>query len=729
MVLAVLVASLGGLPGLVLGALAAPIVVTNGDDSGPGSLRQAIAEAADGDTIAFAEGVTTVTLTTAQLVISGKELAIAGGAGVTIRRSDVQGTPEFRVLYVSGGANVTLTDLTITNGQDFGFAAGGGVANEGGTLTIVRCTITGNRASWGGGIGNGLGTAPATLVLTDSVVSGNYGGEGGGVANLGRFATATATLTRTTVAGNTAGYIGGVFNRSRDANATITIVESTISGNSAGASGAASTAADGAVAEMVVTNSTISGNTVSSAGASGLSAGAGEQGQARLTLDYTTLVDNTSGDGTVGHLGVGSGTIATIGRSVFTHTGTRPSDYFVTYDSGTIVSAGYNVSRQELPAPAAGDLADTDPLLGPLADNGGPTRTHLPDGDSAAADRIPAANCGGVPTDQRGVARPQGTNCDSGAIELPSGGASALLTLVITGDGGIGRDPEGNGGGPFEYPSGTEVELTPQAGAGWTFVGWVVDGVYRGWADPLTITMDADHTVQATFAETATFGDVSGGVAFVAITELASRRTIFGYQNGNYGPGDGVQRAQMAALIARAMPAGPGTPTNGTLMPPGCLVEGSWDCEDWGNTFTDQGGIDPNLWRNAGALQHHQVAFGYTRQDCERKGRVFPCYGPTDPVSHAQTIAFITRAMIAKGYWVAQPGAPLPYQGVPGVLAMEVRTFHYYTGGVPGLPANEGWNDGADRGWFARALWAALDSYWGMDGTLPDGRAAGGRVP
>ena len=55
----------------------------------------------------------------------------------------------------------------------------------------------------------------------------------------------------------------------------------------------------------------------------------------------------------------------------------------------------------------------------------------------------------------------------------------------------------------------------------------------------------------------------------------------------------------------------------------------------------------------------------------------------------------------------------LPYNGVPGVLATEVKTFHFYTGGVPDAPGN--WNSGASRGWFAMALWAALDSYWGVD--------------
>jgi hypothetical protein len=307
----------------------------------------------------------------------------------------------------------------------------------------------------------------------------------------------------------------------------------------------------------------------------------------------------------------------------------------------------------------------------------------------------------------------------------------AVLDLTVVGTGTVLAAPPGTSstGERFLLLDGTPVNLTPQPGYGQIFVGWAVDGVNSGWASPLELRMDEAHAVEATFAEATTFGDVTGSDAYTAITELASRGTIFGYTNGNFGPGDPVQRAQMAALIARAMPAGHGTPTHGTLAPPACLVAGSWDCEDWGNSFTDPGGIDANLWRNAGALQHYGVALGYTAQDCAKQGKVFPCYGPTDPVSHAQTIAFITRAMIARGYWVAQPNAALPGGDIPSVLALESRTFAYYTGSLPALPHGKGWNDEALRGWFAQALWAALDSYWGTNGLLPDGRPAGGKVP
>ncbi|MFN8538542.1 MAG: S-layer homology domain-containing protein [Thermomicrobiales bacterium] len=196
------------------------------------------------------------------------------------------------------------------------------------------------------------------------------------------------------------------------------------------------------------------------------------------------------------------------------------------------------------------------------------------------------------------------------------------------------------------------------------FVGWRIDGVYAGWANPLTVTMSTGHVIQATFSQVVSFSDSHPTPPdFNPITELATRGTIRGYATGTFGPGDGVQRAQMAALIARAMPAGPGTPPT-MLQPPACVVSGSWDCEDWGNSFKDQSGA-PGLWRDVGTLRHYNVAFGYGGDACEERGVSSPCFAPNEPVSYAQTISFITRAMIAKGYWVAQPNAPQPYPNVP----------------------------------------------------------------
>mgnify|MGYP001817491866 FL=1 len=81
----------------------------------------------------------------------------------------------------------------------------------------------------------------------------------------------------------------------------------------------------------------------------------------------------------------------------------------------TIISNGGNVISDGSCNPIAGDQSSTDALLGPLADNGGPTLTHAPGAGSPAIDFAGAGDC--PATDQRGEARPQGAGCDSGSVE------------------------------------------------------------------------------------------------------------------------------------------------------------------------------------------------------------------------------------------------------------------------------------------------------------------------
>lgn len=279
---------------------------------------------------------------------------------------------------------------------------------------------------------------------------------------------------------------------------------------------------------------------------------------------------------------------------------------------------------------------------------------------------------------------------------------------------------------------------------GATFVGWVVDGKSVGWANPLTLTVNSSRSVQAIYAQTAGFHDVPSWMQEKSpITQLASRGTIRGYQNGSYGIVDYVRRDQMAALIARAMSADPGVPTKGILAPPDCLVPGTWDCEDWGNDFRDRGSSDPHLWRNAGTLQHYGVSIGYTGNTCKAKKVLSPCFGPGDPVTYAQTISFITRAMKVKGYWVDQPNMPLLYPLAPPEHHSDIRTYTFYVGSVTGpwfswelaptitweTNQTASWQDPVNRGWFAYALWAAVDSYWGTDQVYSDSRRSGGYVP
>jgi hypothetical protein len=201
-------------------------VVTTGNDSGPGSLRQIIADACEGSTITFASGVSVIDLSSAELAIT-KALTINGGAGVTLQR--VAGSPAFRhftvdanltleriellggsgasgagsIASVDGGSiylvggSLTLLGSRVLGNSSAGFGGAIFVSN-GATLNVVNSLIAGNRAgATGGGIRN-----RGSLLVVNSTIAGNFAGTGGGIANAGTF---TAALRNTLVYGNEAG--------------------------------------------------------------------------------------------------------------------------------------------------------------------------------------------------------------------------------------------------------------------------------------------------------------------------------------------------------------------------------------------------------------------------------------------------------------------------------------------------------------------------------------------
>ena len=120
---------------------AATITVTNGNDSGPGSLRQALAQANDGDTINFDPSVNIVTLTTAELVITKSITISASPQMVTVQRASQ--APQFRIFHVIPGHSVEINGLTISGGH-ITDDNGGGILNDNSTLTIAHCTVNGN---------------------------------------------------------------------------------------------------------------------------------------------------------------------------------------------------------------------------------------------------------------------------------------------------------------------------------------------------------------------------------------------------------------------------------------------------------------------------------------------------------------------------------------------------------------------------------------------------------
>ena len=366
------------------------IVVTNTDDSGPGSLRDALAAAVDGDII-DATGISgTILLTSGELQIT---TAVAiNGPGDTSLTVDGNGT--FRVFdNLTSGA--TIAGFTITNGSASG-DNGGGVFNEGGnsaTLRLSDCTVSGNSADFGGGIFNLNGA----LIVNNCTISGNGAAfSGGGIANSASGAGATLTITNSTISDNsaTANDGGGILNGAAGSVASIASVivsNSTLSGNSAtGNGGAAANVADVPdLARLTITNSTISDNSATANGG-----GIYNQGNAQFQIGSTVLNAGSSGENI--------------------------------FNGGQATSLGYNLSSDDGAGIliGTGDQINTDPMLGPLQDNGGPTFTHALLPGSPAIDAGDPSFAPPPAFDQRGPGFPRvsGSVIDIGSFEVQAGG-------------------------------------------------------------------------------------------------------------------------------------------------------------------------------------------------------------------------------------------------------------------------------------------------------------------
>jgi predicted outer membrane repeat protein len=343
---------------------AAPITVTNTNDSGPGSLRQALAVAHDGDSITFAVSGT-IMLTIGGLGVF-KNVTISG-PGANQLSIDGNQSPTQPVFSVS--AIATISGLTIRNSAY-------GIDNFGGALTVRNCVISDNAFSgisitteeFGvvtatilsttviGNSQGGVSSVPnifsggATVTITDCTISSNFSAPGGG----GIFGTHTfLTVANSTISGNSTPRNGGGISVSGG----LVIENSTISGNSAGTSGG------GIYGGATVKNSTISGNSAGTSGG-GIYGGA--------TVENSTISGNSAGTSAGGIYNNSS----LIVRNTILNAGASGENIF--NDGGTVTSLGYNLSSDDgggyLTGP--GDQINTDPLLGPLQNNGGPTLTH-----------------------------------------------------------------------------------------------------------------------------------------------------------------------------------------------------------------------------------------------------------------------------------------------------------------------------------------------------------------
>ena len=204
------------------------IIVTTTDDSGPGSLRQALAAAVDADTIQFDPALNghTIFLTSGELVID-KSITITGPGSDQLAVGLHIPQYHFRVFHVMASPSVTIEGLTI--GPSL-FFYGCGILNDQATLTINNCVVAGNTGlNFGAGIANG-----GTLTVNNSSIAGNvleYQGDGAGISSAG-----TLIINNSIISGNLSGKgqtDGGGFYSS----GILEITNSTIDGNSVGGPG------------------------------------------------------------------------------------------------------------------------------------------------------------------------------------------------------------------------------------------------------------------------------------------------------------------------------------------------------------------------------------------------------------------------------------------------------------------------------------------------------------
>ena len=339
------------------------------------------------------------------LKITGSMTLDGSGQSVTL-----DGGNSTQVLYVNNGVTFTLKALTIAHGVRALNAlrtttsAGGGLDNEGGTVTISNSTFSGNSASYGGGLENGNGT----VSISNSTFSGNSApgpaalASGGGLDNFG----GTLSISNSTFSGNSAssGQGGGLSNYG----GTLSISNSTFSGNSASYGGGLSNGGP-----LSISNSTFSGNSASGGG------GLFYNSNGELTISNSTFSGNSADSGQGGGLFTFYGEVNIGGSIVAENTGGDCSN--VDLGFGSYTDQGYNLtSDSSCGLAGTGSVQNTNPKLGPLASNGGRTQTMALLKGSPASDYIPLSSSLCPATDQRGHKRPdspQESACDIGAYE------------------------------------------------------------------------------------------------------------------------------------------------------------------------------------------------------------------------------------------------------------------------------------------------------------------------
>jgi len=480
--------------GNALPELIEPLVIT-----GPGRTRLTIRGNGTGGILTSAS----------DLIVSGLTLREAGGTGNA-------------ALRMTTAADLSLSDCGIrdTTAQN----GGGGIVFRGDTggttLTIDDCRFFNNQMTnaAGGGLTVIAANGPAIVDITNSEFVDNAGGNGAAIflflpSIFDPGEIIGLSVVDTTFSGNSSSGNGGAIHSASSSHA-IRIRRSTFENNDAAGSGGAAFLSE---SDVQITNSTFHGN------AAGDDAGALWIVNAlpnTATIASSTITQNSAnGNGVSGR----GGGIAGQAQDLLLRN-TIVAENSAPGGSGPdcadqLVSDGYNLigvvndcTFGAITGDQTGNLTGPlSPVLGSIADNGGPTRTRLPQAGSPLLD---AANPGGclradgvaLTTDQRGLARETDgdldgtTRCDIGATEAPEP-PTYPLGVQVSGSGSATSSPVGidcPGDCSEDYAEDTVVSLSSSADPGFTFDGW--SGDCSG-TSSCQVTMDQARSVTATFSQ------------------------------------------------------------------------------------------------------------------------------------------------------------------------------------------------------------------------------------
>ncbi|HEX5955788.1 MAG TPA: choice-of-anchor Q domain-containing protein [Solirubrobacterales bacterium] len=424
---------------------AAIFTVTNLNNAGAGSLRQAVIDAnaaAGTDTVVFQSGLTgTVTLAGTDIDVL-ESLEIQGpDAGVIT----VSGNNASRIFYINPDTNgnpgdpVRISGLTLTDGNagaDGGGALyatltrvtlydlvitgseadthGGAVLARNTSLNVLNSSMSGNRAGGDGGAiyrdENNFGTE---TINTSTFSNNQAGGDGGGIA---LYDTLNPTLIEnSTISSNTALHGGGITLYDGVPGGRVTLDAVTVSNNRAFDQGGGLDV-DELEDSLTIQNSTFSGNSATNEGG-GIYSGLDDT--VNVTIHNSTIVNSTIVNNAAGTTGGGAYTYSdtpaissTIVAANAAPTGPDLGESAVPAATGAF-NVGFSLIQNPAGAtitasPPGSNITGVDAQLGPLTNNGGPTQTHEPLFTSPVID---AGMASGLATDTRGLRR---------KIEIPS---------------------------------------------------------------------------------------------------------------------------------------------------------------------------------------------------------------------------------------------------------------------------------------------------------------------